>query len=94
MSNKSLPYHTICILSLQPPTPPQLNRYTSHTKHLHLAPPHAPQSQTRTSDAAEPPVPVSSPSATNTQVTLSTTTATPTATALPTQTQHICCSKF
>ena len=39
--------------------------------------------------AAEPPVPVSSPSATNTQVTLNTTIATPTATALPTQTQHM-----
>ena len=44
---------------------------------------------TRTSNAAESPVPVSSPSATNTQVTLNTTIATPTATALPTQTQHI-----
>ena len=44
---------------------------------------------TRSSDAAEPPVPVRSPSATNTQVTISTTTATPTATALPTQTHHM-----
>ena len=73
-----------------PPTPPEPNRYTSHTKHRHLAS-STPRISitTRTSNAAEPTVPVSSPSATNTQVTLNTTIATPTTTALPTQTQHM-----
>ena len=44
---------------------------------------------TRTSNTAEHPVPVSSPSATNTQITLNATIVTPTATALPTQTQQM-----
>ena len=72
-----------------PPTPPQPNIYTSHT--FTPSPSTTPRISitTHTSNAADPPVPVSSSSATNTQVTLNTTIATPTATALPTQTQHI-----
>ena len=72
-----------------PPTPPPAKQI--HISHKTPSPSTTPRISitTRTSNAAEPPVPVSSPSATNTQVTLNTTIATPTATALPTQTQHI-----
>ena len=72
-----------------PPTPPPPKQI--HISHKTPSPSTTPCNSitTRTSDAAEPPVPVSSPSATNTQVTLNTTTASPTATALPTQTHHM-----
>ena len=71
-----------------PPTPPPAKQI--HISHKTPSPSTTPciSITTRTSNAAERPVPVSSPSATNTQVTLNTTIATPTATALPTQTQH------
>ena len=89
MTNPRLPKPLI-LSPLHPlPGHPQPNRYTSHTKHLHLTPPHASQSRHARQMLQIPPVPISSPSATNTQVTLNTTTATPTATALPTQTQHM-----
>ena len=70
------------------PTPPPAKQI--HISHKTPSPSTTPRISitTRTSNAAEPPLPVSSPSATNTQVTLNTTIATPTATALPTQTQH------
>ena len=72
-----------------PPTPPPAKQI--HISHKTPSPSTTPRISitTCTSNAAEPPVPVSSPSATNTQVTLNTTIATPTATAPPTQTQHI-----
>ena len=71
-----------------PPTPPPAKQI--HISHKTPSPSTTPRISitTRTSNAAERPVPVSSPSATNTQVTLNTTIVTPTATALPTQTQH------
>ena len=71
-----------------PPTPPPAKQI--HISHKTPSPSTTPRTSitTRTSNAAERPVPVSSSSATNTQVTLNTTIATPTATALPTQTQH------
>ena len=70
-----------------PPTPPPAKQI--HISHKTPSPSTTPRISitTRTSNAAERPVPVSSPSATNTQVTLNTTIATPTATAPPTQTQ-------
>ena len=73
------------------PTPPPAKQI--HTSHKTASPSTTPRTSitTRTSNAAEPPVPVSksSPSATNILVTLNTTIATPTATALPTQMQHM-----
>ena len=71
-----------------PPTPPPAKQI--HISHKTPSPSTTPRISitTRTSNAAEPHVPVSSPSATNTQATLNT-IATPTATALPTQTQHM-----
>ena len=67
-----------------PPTPPPAKQI--HISHKTPSPSTTPRISitTRTSNAAERPVPVSSPSATNTQVTLNTTIATPTATAPPT----------
>ena len=84
MSNPRLPKP----LTHSPPTPPPAKQI--HISHKTPSPSTTPRISitTRTSNAAERPVPVSSPSATNTQVTLNTTIATPTATALPTQTQH------
>ena len=72
-----------------PPTPPPAKQI--HISYKTPSPGTTPRISitTRMPDAAEPPVPVSLPSATNTQVTLNITIATPTATALPTQTQHM-----
>ena len=85
MTNPRLPKP----LTHSPPTPPPAKQQI-HISHKTPSPGTTPRISitTRTSNAAERPVPVSSPSATNTQVTLNTTIATPTATALPTQTQH------
>ena len=82
MTNPRLPQPLI----YSPPTPPT-PLPAKQIRISHKTP--SPSTTPRTSDAAEPPVPVSSPSATNTQITLNTTTATPTATALPTQTQNM-----
>ena len=87
MTNPSLPKPLIH----SPPTPPTRPPAKQiHISHKTPSPSTSPRISitTRTSNAAECPVPVSSPSATNTQVTLNTTIATPTATALPTQTHH------
>ena len=87
MTNPSLPKPLIHSPPT-PPTPPPAKQI--HISHKTPSPSTTPRISitTRTSNAAERPVPVSSPSATNTQVTLNTTIATPTATALPTQTHH------
>ena len=87
MTNPRLP-KTLTHSPPTPPTPPPAKQI--HISHKTPSPSTTPRISitTRTSNAAERPVPVSSPSATNTQVTLNTMIATPTATALPTQTQH------
>ena len=87
MTNPSLPKPLIHSPPT-PPTPPPAKQI--HISHKTPSPSTTPRISitTRTSNAAECPVPVSSPSATNTQVTLNTTIATPIATALPTQTHH------
>ena len=87
MTNPSLP-KPLTHSPPTPPTPPPAKQI--HISHKTPSPSTTPRISitTRTSNAAERPVPVSSPSATNTQVTLNTTIATPTATALPTQTHH------
>ena len=87
MTNPSLPKPLIHFPPT-PPTPPPAKQI--HISHKTPSPSTTPRISitTRTSYAAERPVPVSSPSATNTQVTLNTTIATPIATALPTQTHH------
>ena len=87
MTNPSLPKPLIHSPPT-PPTPPPAKQI--HISHKTPSPSTTPRISitTRTSNAAEPPVPVSSPSTINIQVTLNTTIATPTATALPTQTQH------
>ena len=87
MTNPSLPKPLIHSPPT-PPTPPPAKQI--HISHKTPSPSTTPRISitTRTSNAAERPVPVSSPSATNTQVTLNTTIATPIATALPTQTHH------
>ena len=84
MTNPRLPKP----LTHSPPTTPPAKQI--HISHKTPSPSTTPRISitTRTSNAAERPILVSSPSATNTQVTLNTTIATPTATALPTQTQH------
>ena len=85
MTNPRLPKPLIH----SPPTPPPAKQI--HISHKTPSPSTTPRTSitTRTSNAAESLVPVSSPSATNTQVTLNTTIATPTATALSTETQHM-----
>ena len=87
MTNPRLPKPLTHSLPTPPTPPPAKQIHISHkTPSLSTTP--RISITTRTSNAAEPPVPVSSPSATNTQVTLNTTIATPIATALPTQTHH------
>ena len=87
MTNPSLP-KPLTHSPPTPPTPPPAKQI--HISHKTPSPITTPRISitTRTSNAAERPVPVSSPSATNTQVILNTTIATPIATALPTQTHH------